>query len=405
MQGDPPDDLTTHPEDDPDDDGPMRGWVPPDDRLWLHPSERASGVVPVRPAPPPDRSAGGRWVAGGVATCVLLSVVVTLVLVATDGSRQATTSTARWVSGVPTTEAYISPRTEVKRMTTAATPAHDSTVGLLVERASGTTLGTGVVAEAGGIIVALQPVVAGARAITVVEPDGTRQAAIRVGSDATTGITVLRITDDLPAATVTDGDPATGTVLVAMAMESQASNRLSPVLRLYAGTVLFAGVGAATWQGTGFCTTGVATPLSSADLGAPLVDASGAVTGILEAVVGKGSQRTSMFLPAELVRDVAAQIVSHGSVAHGSIGLQVSDASPSPGAEGGAMIESVASDGAAAVAGLRPGDVVVEVDGQEVKSEAELVTRLYGDPPGAELRLAVLRDGATVHTDVVLTQS
>ncbi len=62
-------------------------------------------------------------------------------------------------------------------------------------------------------------------AITVVEPDGTRQPAARVGTDATTGITVLRIADDLPAAEFTDTDPATGSVVVAMAMEPRTSAR------------------------------------------------------------------------------------------------------------------------------------------------------------------------------------
>ena len=78
--------------------------------------------------------------------------------------------------------------------------------------------------------------------------------------------------------------------------------------------MLFAGVATGTWQGTEFCATGVDAPLSSGDLGSPLVDASGSVVGILDAVIGTGAQRTSVFLPAELVQDVAEQIVSqrHG---------------------------------------------------------------------------------------------
>ena len=66
-------------------------------------------------------------------------------------------------------------------------------------------------------------------------------------------------------------------------------------------------------------------------------------------------------------------------------------------------VESVATGGAGAMAGLRDGDVVVEVDGHAVRSVAELATRLYGDPPGTPLRFAVVRDGATITTMVVLT--
>ena len=343
---------------------------------------------------------------GGMTAGVVLTVVLVAIVLATaDGIRDASAPSGTWVSGVPTTEADLSQLTDVKRMTTVATSAHDSTVAVVVDRGSGTSMATGVVAEAGGIIVVLQPTVAGARAITVVEPDGTRLAATRVGTDATTGITVLRIADDLPAAEFTNTDPATGSVVVAMAMEPRTSARDAPELRLYAGTVLYAGVATGTWLGTGFCATGVAAPLSTADLGSPLVDASGAVTGILDAVIGTGSQRTSVFLPAQLVRDVAAQIVSHGSVAHGALGLDATDAPDVAGAGGGAEVETVTSGGAAAQAGLRVGDVVVGIDGQVVRTVAELSTRLYAEPPGAELRLAVVRGGTTVHTMVVLTQA
>ena len=353
----------------------------------------------------PTRTVGTHWLAGGLTACMALTVVVVgMVLVVADGGRDASTKTGNWVvSGVPTTEADLSQLIDVRRMAALASQAHDSTVALLVHRASGTSVATGVVAESGGIVVVLQPMVARAQAVTVVEPDGTRQDAVPVGTDATTGITVLRIADDLPAAQFTDGDPPTGSVVVAMAEQRGASTRSTPSLRLYAGTVLFAGMATGTWQGTGFCATGVAVPLSPGDMSSPLVDSSGAVVGVLDAVVGTGRQRTSVFLPAELVRDVAAQIVSHGSVDHGTLGLGVSDVPTVAGIGGGARVESVLTGGAGAMAGLRYGDVVVGVDGQAVRSVAELATRLYGDPPGTPLRFTVVRDGATITTMVVLT--
>jgi len=407
VHGDPPEDFDAHPlgpsdDDGPDDDGPLRGWVPPDDRLWLHPSERAAAGTATRAAPTPERIPTGRWVAGGTVACIALTMVVVVMVLATaESTRDASTPLTTWVTGVPTTEAGHSQLTDLRRMAAVATPAHDSTVALLVNRTSGTTIGTGVVAEAGGIIVALQPVVTGARSITVVEPDGTRDSAVPVGSDTTTGITVLRIDDDLPAAEFTDSDPATGSMVVAVAMEPRAFGHEVPTVRLFAGTVLYAGVG--TGQGDGFCTTGVATPMSTSDLGSPLVDSSGTITGILDGVVGTGSRRTSVFLPAELIRDVVAQIVSHGSVDHGTLGVELTDRTTVSGS-GGAQVASVDSTGAAADAGLRVGDVVVGVDGVEIRSAAELATRLYGDPPGAEVQFTVLRDGYTMYATVVLDQ-
>ena len=259
MHGDPPDNLDA-PNDDGDDDGPLRGWVPPDDRLWLHPSERAALQAGSAPRPSSARPAVGRWVTGGMAACVVVTVVVVGVALATaSGSHEGSPPTGTWVTGVPTTEAGTGMQTTARELTAVADPAHASTVALLVHQARRTVVATGVVAEAGGIIVGLEPVLKGARSVTVVEPGGTRDRAMPVGTDRVTGITVLRIDDDLPAATFTGEDPETGSVAVAMAEDTRPGTRTTPVLHLYAGTVLYAGVATDTWQGTEFCATGVDT--------------------------------------------------------------------------------------------------------------------------------------------------
>ena len=410
VQEDPPEDSGAHhaggPADDgSDDDGPMRGWVSPDDRLWLHPSERAQGGPSSRLAPVPDRLAGGRWVAGGMAACVFLTLVaVGMVMTTTDDTLHDSAPAVTWVSGVPTTELGLHRGTDLRQLSDLVRSAHDSTVALLVGRGSGRSVGTGVVAEAGGIIVTLQPVVAGADSITVVEPDGTRLAAVLVGTDTTTELTVLRITDELSAADFAEARPATGAMVGSVAMEPRPSAHLVPTARLYAGTVQYAATATGTWQGTGLCVTGVATPMRATDLGSPLIVSSGAIAGILYAIVGSGSQRTSVFLPAELVRDVVAQIVNHGSVIHGTLGLSAVDVPTAAGVGGGARIESVASDGAAAQAGLQSGDVVIGIDDQTVDTVAELSTRIYGESPETEVRFTVERGGITLHRVVILGQ-
>jgi putative serine protease PepD len=227
-----------------------------------------------------------------------------------------------------------------------------------------------------------------------------------VGSDPTTGIVVLRIPDDLPVADFTIGDPTTGSVAVAMSEES-GSSRGVPVARLYAGSVLYAGVAGSPVGTTDFCETAVAAPLSDQDLGSPLVEPSGAVAGIFDAVEGTGSDRTAIFLPAELVRDVAAQIVSNGTVDHGSLGARFVDATTSDSAsdDAGALVVAVATGGSAYQGGLERGDRIVSLDGAGVRSAAELDTRLYADPPGTELPVTFVRNGATFSTTVVLGDS
>jgi S1-C subfamily serine protease len=328
-------------------------------------------------------------------------VVVGMALVTIDGSQDASAPTRTWVHGVPTTEVDLSSLTTARHITAAARPARASTVALVVDRRGKTTVATGVVAEAGGIVVALEPLLHGARTITVIEPDGTRESAVRVGTDTPTGITVLRIDDDLQAAAFATEDPATGSVAVAMTEERDADRGSAPAVRLYAGTVLWAGVAGGTDSGASFCATGVEAPLSAGDLGSPLVDARGAVAGILDRVEGEGTSRTAVFLPAELVADVAAQIVDHGSVDHGSLDAETVDTSTGSGTTG-AVVDAVTSGGAAARAGLRPGDVVEAVDGRSVRSVAELATRLYGDSPGTDLVVTVHRGVSTFAATVVL---
>ena len=148
------------------------------------------------------------WVIGGLAVCIVVTLIVGGMAVATANDSAPTSASSVLFAGVPTTEVDLSHLANARRMQSVASTATQSTVALVVSKPTRTTVGTGVVAEAGGIIVALQPTVADARSITVVEPDGTRQPAVVVGSDPTTGIVVLRTADDLPVAPFTTADPA-----------------------------------------------------------------------------------------------------------------------------------------------------------------------------------------------------
>ena len=408
MHGEDQDDFDARPEDE-----PMRGWVPPDDRLWLHPSERASGASAGIPGPVPasqTQNQRGTWVIGGLAVCIVVTLIVGGMAVATANDSTPTSASSVLFAGVPTTEVDLSRLANARRMQSVASTATQSTVALVVSKPTRTTVGTGVVAEAGGIIVALQPTVADARSITVVEPDGTRQPAVVVGSDPTTGIVVLRTADDLPVAPFTTADPATGSMVVALS-EQRTTSTGRPIGRVFAGTVLSSGTVMSSVTGAGgeggLCVTTVAAPLGVEDLGSPLIEPSGSVVGIFSSVVGSGRSRTSIFLPAGLVRDVAAQIVSHGSVDHGFLDAEVVDPSNLPSgaatlAATGAVVRSVAAGGSADQAGLRPGDRIIAVDAGEVRSVAELTTRLYAEPPGTELSVRFVRGGRTPDTTVVL---
>jgi S1-C subfamily serine protease len=362
-------------------------------------------------------------VAGG-ATAFLVVAVVTAALVMTTTARNdssgATSGTATF-TGAPTTEPGSAKAAGRSDVTTMVSTVRDSTVVLSVDKAAGTSTSTGVVVLSGGIIVTSAAVLAGARSITVIEPDGSRQAATVVGTDPGTGLAVVHISDDLPAATFDQQDPSVGTMAVAMAVEPDTRTKEVPVPSVYAGMVMSTGEAAgstptnSTVAASTFAAIMLEAPLTPGDVGCPLLDSRGQVWGVLEGTRQVGSRTVSVFLPAELVVGVAQQLVDSGRVEHGWLGLDTSDAQPTTPvtttssaltshATGGALLDSIDA-GSPAAGQLTPGDVITGVDGEQVRSNAELQTRLYADPPGTTLDLTIRRAGRTMTTSVVLASS
>jgi putative serine protease PepD len=402
--------------DDPDADR-LRGWIPPDDRLWRHPSESASAGSEVLGTPraagvarPEPRDRSGPWLFGGAAACVIVVLVVAgLVVSTTNGSTSASGPTPKQatLTDVPTTEpgvGLVPPQSTVDTMMATALP---STVGLVISTEDGNRLATGLVAESGGIIVTASAALTGARAVTVVESDGDRLAASAVGSDPTTGLSVLRIADDLPAATFDFAPPTAGSVAMAMALEPGRESGKAPSPALYAGSVVASGVALDLDRiSSTFAATAVAAPLGSGDIGCPLLDDRGHVTGLLERIGGTGLVGPSVFLPAELVWSVADQLVSSSAVDPGWIGVTAANAETTavPPKPDGATVDSVVAGSPAAQGGLEEGDVVTAVNGYRVRSEAELKTWLYGLPPGTDVKITFERSGSPMTETVQVAE-
>ncbi len=383
----------------------LRGWIPPDDRLWRHPSEAVSHPTPQPPGTgrADSRDRTGPWLVGGATACVIVVLVAAgLMVTTTNRSGSGDNGTAPKLASltdVPTTEPGVGlmpPQSTVVSMVATARP---STVALVISGPAGERWATGLVAESGGIIVTATESLAGARSVTAVESDGARTAATTVGSDPATGLSVLRIADDLPAATFDFATPTTGSVALALALEPGRRTGVAPTSALYAGSVVASGMALDLDRiTTAFVTTVVAAPLESGDIGCPLLDDEGRVSGILERIGGSGLANASVFLPAELVWSVANQLVSSGAVDPGWIGMTAGDAqTPTvPPKPAGAVVESVVTGSPAAGGGLEDGDVVTAVDGYRIRSDAELKTWLYGQPPGADLTVTFDRGGSPI---------
>lgn len=148
--------------------------------------------------------------------------------------------------------------------------------------------------------------------------------------------------------------------------------------------------------------------LNPGNSGGPLVDLDGNVVGINTAILSKtgGSHGISLAIPSEVARPVLAELLSHGRVARSWVGLLVAplDAETATRLKlpevRGALVEGGYTEGPAGLAGFVGDDVILEVDGQAVKSDRHLRSLLAGTPVGTRLRCLVWRKSRPVHLEV-----
>ncbi|HWF22501.1 MAG TPA: PDZ domain-containing protein [Acidimicrobiales bacterium] len=369
-----------------------------------------------------DRGRSGQWVASTAAVCVVGALLVGGLLMANTGASPtssphttATTTADEVVS--PTTEQGAGDSITKEQMAQTVSTIGPSMVALTVTVAGRSIHSTGVTVESGGLVVALASAVAGATSITTVDPDGRRTSAAVLASDQNSNLAILRVNSNLPVAQFSDdADMKPGDATVAVAPEPRA-NQAGLIDAVYAGTVRSSGTAVnADATTSAMSATAVNAPLGAGDAGCAMINHAGAVTGIMDTTTTMKGRRVSVFLPADLVVGVATQLIATGTVRHGWLGVDASDLSAStsaPGATtattattaatGGALVDTVQPDGAAARAGIQVGDSIVDIDGRPVRSLADLRTRLYADPPGSTLTVTYDRNGATATVGVELT--
>jgi serine protease Do len=145
--------------------------------------------------------------------------------------------------------------------------------------------------------------------------------------------------------------------------------------------------------------------------GGPLVNLDGEVVGINTAIAShSGSNSGVAFsIPINLVKRVMRQLLEKGTVTRGYLGLQVAPSFDPADAtrlgldrSRGALIEAIHPDTPAAAAGLKPGDVVLEVDGTVVRDDTHLINVISALPVGQRIRLKVWRDQQAVVVEAVV---
>jgi serine protease Do len=144
--------------------------------------------------------------------------------------------------------------------------------------------------------------------------------------------------------------------------------------------------------------------------GGPLVDLSGRVVGINTAIASASGSNSGVgfAIPIDMAAQVMGQLVDTGKVVRGYIGLYISDIrdglAESFGYEraGGALVQDVSPDGPGAKAGLQPGDIVFERDGEPITSATDFRNGIAATKPGTSTRLSVWRDKKEIETQAVL---
>lgn len=258
------------------------------------------------------------------------------------------------------------------------------------------SLGSGVIVSSQGLILTNHHVVEAADEIEVALADGRTLPAKVVGTDPDTDLAVIRVNaKNLPAITFGRSDQlSVGDVVLAI------GNPFAVGQTVTQGIVSALGrnhLGINTFEN--FIQTDA--PINPGNSGGALVDVEGHLIGINSAIYSRsgGSMGIGFAIPVSLARQVMEQIVRQGSVTRGWIGVEAQDITPEL-AESfrlkevrGALIAGILRGGPADQAGVRPGDILLEINGRKVLDSSSMLTLISALKPNSEATLKVVRDG------------
>ncbi len=260
-------------------------------------------------------------------------------------------------------------------------------------------LGSGVIVSSDGYILTNNHVVDGATDVEVTLPDRREFKAKVIGTDPKTDIAVVRIeASNLPAITVGNSSKIrVGDAVLAIGNPYGVGQTVTMGIVSATGR---AGLGIEDYED--FIQTDAS--INPGNSGGALVNDRGELIGINTAILAPGSggnQGIGFAVPVNLARNVMDQIVTTGKVERGFLGVSIQEVTPAIAkAIGlsepeGALVADVSADSPAQRAGLKSGDVIVAVDGNQVGESNQLRMDVSMMKPGRTVRLKVFREGQT----------
>jgi serine protease DegQ len=266
-------------------------------------------------------------------------------------------------------------------------------------------LGSGVIVSSEGYILTNQHVVDGADQIEIALADGRTTNAKVIGTDPETDLAVLKVNmTNLPTITLGRMDQTRGgDIVLAIGNpfgvgETVTMGIVSALGRNHLGINTF----------ENFIQTDAA--INPGNSGGALVDVNGNLLGINTAIYSRsgGSLGIGFAIPVSTARSVLESIITTGSVTRGWIGVEPQDVTPEIAEsfgldqKSGAIVAGVLKNGPADRAGVKPGDILTNVNGQEITDTTRLLNVIAQIKPGTAAKVHLVRKGRAIDLEVTI---
>ncbi len=271
-------------------------------------------------------------------------------------------------------------------------------------------VGSGVIVSGDGSILTNHHVVEGANKITITTHDNKTYDAKIVGTDQPSDLAVLKIeAAELPYLVLGNSDNVrVGDIVLAI------GNPLG------IGQTVTAGIISAKGRRTGlsdgsfedFLQTDA--PINRGNSGGALINLAGELIGINSQILSGGPSGGSIgigfSIPSNMAKSVMDQLLKDGRVRRGMLGINIQNITDDTAKaldlkeRSGILVSNVRSGSAAEKAGVRRGDIIMAINGDKIEDSNVLRNKVAGTLPGTEIKLTIVRDGATSELTATLDE-
>ena len=290
--------------------------------------------------------------------------------------------------------------------TTEADAVHSAVLGNAEPTLLG--IGSGVIISPKGLIVTNNHVVENAERMIVMLDEKHRLPAHLVGADARTDIAVIQI-DQMPPTPLSTLRFSNSDLLKVGDWAIAIGSPFGLSHSVTVGTISAKGRAQMGILDTeDFIQTDAA--INPGNSGGPLLNTNGEMVGINTAIFSQTGSFSGIgfAIPASIARDIVSQILDHGHVDRGWLGLAAQDLDPelakffkAP-TESGALISQVVPGGPAERAGILPGDVITRFDTRAINGAADFKSTVAKTHSGSRINVSVLRDGKIIDTHLTV---